>query len=148
MFTIFARRAAFSMSLFSLSAGSTCNQLTHLTNHDYFYCGKNPKTPNLSPMPGSRWRMVWYLPPLYLWSSTQMKVCMGEIFKIEFQTKVARARARVCFSMVVSMFSDEETRNWQQRQQQHSEVFLFYLLNFKRCFRISKSFPFFMFLEM
>ena len=35
---------------------------------------KNPKTPNLSPMPGStpnlrsgsRWRMVWYRPPLYL----------------------------------------------------------------------------------
>ena len=33
----------------------------HLMNHDYFDYGKNPKTPKLSPMLGSRWRRVWYL---------------------------------------------------------------------------------------
>ena len=30
------------------------HDLTHLMNHDYFYYGKNPKTPNLSPLLGSR----------------------------------------------------------------------------------------------
>ena len=27
----------------------------------YFDYGKNPKNPKLSPMPGSKWRRVWYL---------------------------------------------------------------------------------------
>ena len=33
----------------------------HLTNHCYFDQGKNPNTPNLSPMPGLRRRMFWDL---------------------------------------------------------------------------------------
>ena len=33
-----------------------------MTNHNHFDYGKNPKTPNLSPMPESRWRRFWDLP--------------------------------------------------------------------------------------
>ena len=40
--------------------------ITHLTNHGYFDYrygyGKNLKTPNFSPMPGSKWRRFWDLP--------------------------------------------------------------------------------------
>ena len=35
---------------------------THLTNHGYFDRRKTPNTPNLSPMPGWKWRRFWDLP--------------------------------------------------------------------------------------
>ena len=54
-------RTAVNTWLCSRSDCSTCRSLTHLMNHDYFDYGKNPKTPNLSPMPGSRCHRVWYL---------------------------------------------------------------------------------------
>ena len=43
-------------------------------NQDYFYYGKNPKTPKLNPMQGLRWRRVWYLPPLYLWGQYEHNI--------------------------------------------------------------------------
>ena len=47
--------------LSSHSYRTTCRLHTHLTNHDYFDFGKNPKTPKLSPIQGLRWRRLWYL---------------------------------------------------------------------------------------
>ena len=49
--TIFLRRAAFYACLSSRSDRGRCRWHTHLTNHGYFDYGKNPKTPNLRPMP-------------------------------------------------------------------------------------------------
>ena len=49
--TICAHRAAFYVGLSSCSDRSRCRWYTHLTNHGYFDYVKNPKTPNLSPMP-------------------------------------------------------------------------------------------------
>ena len=39
------RAARFLVGLFSRSARSTCNQLTHLMNHDYFYYGGKREDP-------------------------------------------------------------------------------------------------------
>ena len=44
------------VSVFMLRPQQMQVTYTHLTNRDYFDYGKNPKTLNLSPMPGSRWR--------------------------------------------------------------------------------------------
>ena len=59
---IFARHAAFYTYLSSCSDCSRCRWCTHLTNHGCSDYRKNPKTPNLSPMPGSKWCRFWYLP--------------------------------------------------------------------------------------
>ena len=42
---------------------------TYLMNHGYFDCGKNPNTPNLSPLPGYRWCRFWDL-----WSISAIQV--------------------------------------------------------------------------
>ena len=53
------RVAVFYACLSSRSSCSRCRWHTHLTNHGCFDYGKNPKTPNLSPMPESRWHRFW-----------------------------------------------------------------------------------------
>ena len=58
---IFTRRAVFYACLSSRSGRSRCRWHMHRTNHGWFDYGGNPKTPNLSPMPKSRWRRFWDL---------------------------------------------------------------------------------------
>ena len=48
--------------LSSRSDRSRCRWHMHLTNNGYFDYGKNPNTPNLSPMLGWKWRRFWDLP--------------------------------------------------------------------------------------
>ena len=64
-FTIFARRAALYvwLSLRPLPPKPQIMQVTytHMTNRDYFDYRNKLKTPNLSPIPGSRWCRFWDL---------------------------------------------------------------------------------------
>ena len=48
--------------LHAQTAVDLCRWHTHLMNHGYFDYVKNRKTPNLSPMPGWKWRRFWDLP--------------------------------------------------------------------------------------
>ena len=68
--TIFAHLQHFTR-VFSRSDHSWCRWHAHLTNYGYFDYGKNPKTPNLSPMPESRWRRFWDLPCISMVLSLQ-----------------------------------------------------------------------------
>ena len=59
---IFAGGAAFYACLSSRSDCSRCKWHTHLTNHGYFDCGKNPKPSNLRPMSCLKWCRFWDFP--------------------------------------------------------------------------------------
>ena len=56
----------FNTHVSSHSDHSRCRGHSHLTNQIYFDYRKNPNTPNLRPVPGSKWRRFWDLPCIYL----------------------------------------------------------------------------------
>ena len=60
--TISSRCAVFYACLSSHWEPSRCRWHAHLTNHGYFDYWKNPKTPNLCPIPGWKWHRFWNLP--------------------------------------------------------------------------------------
>ena len=97
---------------------SRCRWHTHLTNHGYFDNGKNPKTPNLSPMPGLKWRRFWDL------------LCISVAIVQKYGTKNARQMEPYCTAGDNYHWMEQITNvTWHSMNQSRNEdLFSYYII--------------------